>query len=62
MTDCGHPVVYTVRDAHRELQVCAAHLDWARKELPFGVTIPQVTAGGYHIVVSGCRGPAQEAA
>lgn len=62
MSECGHPVVYTVRSADRELQVCAAHLDWARRELPFGVTIPQTTAGGYRIVVSGCRAPATEAA
>lgn len=62
MTDCGHPVVYTVRDAHRELQVCAAHLDWARRELPFGVPIKQTTASGYRIVVSGCRAPKEEAA
>lgn len=62
MTDCGHPVEWTVRSADRELQVCAAHLDWARQELPFGVTIPQTTAGGYHIVVSGCRAPSEQEA
>lgn len=57
---CDAPVDYTVRSPDRELHVCSNHLAWARKVIPTGLVIGQVSPAGYRYVVSSCRAPTEE--